>query len=584
MIRFEHVNKRYGDSLILNDLSFEIKTGELTVLIGPSGCGKTTTLKTINRLIEPDEGRVFINGEDTSKTDKVTLRRSIGYVIQQIGLFPNMTVEQNICVVPKLLKYDKDKCNKIVHDMLELVNMPYDEYAHKYPVELSGGQQQRIGVLRALAASPPIVLMDEPFGALDPMTRTVLQEEVTRIQRKFKKTIVFVTHDMDEALNMADKIIFMDKGDILQMATPEEMLSNPADDLIRSFMGKRSTDMEAVPQTAADFMYTKVYTSSKNRGVREAVDLMARRNIDTLLVKNDDDTYAGTVSIKTIRNQGKAGTTIEALISRSYEVSYVDEDAQECFEKLLNSDGSYVVVLNHDDTVAGIVTKTSIAKALADAVWGKTMGNFFSLYGDRLVTAIWTHFLYVIVSVAIALVIALIFGALLSRRPGWATVILPFISVFQTIPGIVFIGVLFLILGIKPVTVIIALSIYAIFPILKNTYVGLVEVQEQYKEAARGCGMSSIQILFRVEFPLALPSIMSGLRMSTVYTVSWAVLAAMIGLGGLGDFIYSGVSSNNNTLIIAGAIPAAIMAVGFSWLIDGVRKLLIPKQIRRDVK
>jgi len=212
------------------------------------------------------------------------------------------------------------------------------------------------------------------------------------------------------------------------------------------------------------------------------------------------------------------------------------------------------------------------------------MGNFFSLYGDRLVTAIWTHFLYVIVSVAIALVIALIFGALLSRRPGWATVILPFISVFQTIPGIVFIGVLFLILGIKPVTVIIALSIYAIFPILKNTYVGLVEVQEQYKEAARGCGMSSIQILFRVEFPLALPSIMSGLRMSTVYTVSWAVLAAMIGLGGLGDFIYSGVSSNNNTLIIAGAIPAAIMAVGFSWLIDGVRKLLIPKQIRRDVK
>jgi len=376
MISFESVSKRYGDSLVLDNLTFEIGTGEFTVLIGPSGCGKTTTLKTINRLIELDSGKILIDGEDTSQIDKVTLRRSIGYVIQQIGLFPNMTVEQNICVVPKLLKYEKEKSNHIVHEMLELVNMPYEEYAHKYPSQLSGGQQQRIGVLRALAASPPIVLMDEPFGALDPMTRSVLQDEVRRLQQKLNKTIVFVTHDMDEALNLADKIIFMNKGHIIQIATPEEMLQNPADDLIRSFMGKHSAYNGQQPQTSADVMRANILSAYRTKGIRESVDLMARKNVDTLLVKNLDDTYAGTVSIKNIKavkTQANEMKTIEPLITQNHAVSYVDEDAQECFDKLLNSTEDYVVVLNPDDTIAGIVTKTSMAKALADVVWGDAL-------------------------------------------------------------------------------------------------------------------------------------------------------------------------------------------------------------------
>ncbi len=180
------------------------------VVIGPSGCGKTTTLKTINRLIEPDSGHIYIDGQDITKVDMVQLQRHIGYVIQQIGLFPNMTVAENICVVPKLLKYDKQRCEQIVRDMLKLVGM--EAHAGKYPGELSGGQQRRIGVLRALAASPPIVLMDEPFGALDPQTREILQDEVKKIQQKLGKTVIFVTHDMDEALKLADTIIFMDGG------------------------------------------------------------------------------------------------------------------------------------------------------------------------------------------------------------------------------------------------------------------------------------------------------------------------------------------------------------------------------------
>lgn len=212
------------------------------------------------------------------------------------------------------------------------------------------------------------------------------------------------------------------------------------------------------------------------------------------------------------------------------------------------------------------------------------MKHFFSLYGERMIRAVGTHFIYVIISVAIAFFVALILGILLSRVPSWAAVMIPVLSVFQTIPGIVFIGVLFLYLGMVPATVIIALTIYAVFPILKNTYIGIIEVPPQYKEAAKGCGMSPIQTLLRVELPLAMPSIISGLRISTVYTVSWAVLAAMIGLGGLGELIYAGVSSNNNALIFAGAIPAALMAVLFSALIDLLRKRIIPKPLRRDSK
>lgn len=369
MIRFENVTKCYGEKCVLNDLTFQIETGELAVLIGPSGCGKTTTLKTINRLIDIDKGKMFIDDQDISQVDRVKLRRTIGYVIQQIGLFPNMTVEQNISVVPKLLKYDKKRTKGIVHEMLELVEMPYDEYAHKYPPEMSGGQQQRIGVLRALAASPPIVLMDEPFGALDPMTRSVLQDEIKKLQSKLNKTIVFVTHDMDEALNLADRIIFMNSGNIVQMAPPEEMLSNPADGLIRSFMGKRGGE-DLTPQTASDFMRTDVHSVYKTRGLRESIDIMARRKVDTLLVRGLDEKYIGTVSIKRIRNEGRELKTIEPLVENRNTVSYVDEDAQVCFEKLLSGDDSYVVILNRDDTIAGIVTKTSIARSLAEVVWG----------------------------------------------------------------------------------------------------------------------------------------------------------------------------------------------------------------------
>ncbi|MGI6211107.1 MAG: ABC transporter permease [Anaerovoracaceae bacterium] len=211
------------------------------------------------------------------------------------------------------------------------------------------------------------------------------------------------------------------------------------------------------------------------------------------------------------------------------------------------------------------------------------MSQLMDTYGSMLVQSILIHIEYVVISVAIGFVIGALIGILLSRVPKWSTVVLPILSVFQTIPGLAFIGILFLLIGMKPATVIIALSVYAIFPVLKNTYTGILNVEPQYIEAAQGCGMTSLQTLIHVELPLASPSIIAGLRMSTIYTVSWAVLAAMIGLGGLGDFIYQGTTSNNNTLILLGAIPAAILAILLGALIDLLQKKITPRGIRQGV-
>ena len=337
------------------------------MLIGPSGCGKTTTMKMINRLLEPDTGSILIDGKNIREQDRVDLRRHIGYVIQQIGLFPNMTVAQNICVVPKLLKYDKAKCDQIVQDLLKMVHM--ESYAEKYPSELSGGQQQRIGVLRALAASPPIVLMDEPFSALDPMTREALQDEVKNIQQKLGKTIVFVSHDMGEALKLADVIIFMESGMVVQMASPEEMLEHPANDLVRNFLGKHSPETPA-PSKVESFMRTNVFSVRRDRGVLECAERMARSSVDTLLVTDEENRYVGTVSIGDIRHWGRELNSIEPLIRQTARTARVGDEAKESFDYLLDSGANYVVVLNVDDTIAGIVTKTSVARSVAENLWG----------------------------------------------------------------------------------------------------------------------------------------------------------------------------------------------------------------------
>jgi osmoprotectant transport system ATP-binding protein len=237
MIRLEHVYKKYTDTVAVNDLSLEVQTGEICVLIGPSGCGKTTTLKMINRLIEPSSGTILIDGQDSSRLKAFELRRGIGFAIQNVGLFGHLTVAENIAVVPKLLNWQKPKIEARVLELLTLIGLEPERYANAYPKALSGGQAQRVGVARALAADPSVLLFDEPFGAVDPLTRERLQNEFLELQKRLKKTVVFVTHDIDEAIKLANRIAILKDGKLEQFDTPEQILEQPANAFVRNFIG-----------------------------------------------------------------------------------------------------------------------------------------------------------------------------------------------------------------------------------------------------------------------------------------------------------------------------------------------------------
>jgi osmoprotectant transport system ATP-binding protein len=263
VIRLDEVTKQYPNGLLaVRALSLEVGDGELCVLVGPSGCGKTTTLKMINRLIEPTSGRISIDGDDVTGADPVQLRRRIGYVIQQVGLFPHQTIADNVATVPRLLKWDRRKVTNRVDELLDLVGLDPSVYRDRYPEQLSGGQRQRVGVARALGADPPVLLMDEPFGAVDPITRGRLQDELLRLQATVRKTIVLVTHDVDEAIKLGDRIAVLAEGGVLaQHGTPAEILGTPADAFVAGFVGAgrglkalqvlRVTDAELRPPDGA---------------------------------------------------------------------------------------------------------------------------------------------------------------------------------------------------------------------------------------------------------------------------------------------------------------------------------------------
>jgi osmoprotectant transport system ATP-binding protein len=245
VIRLDKLSKvfatAHGDVTSVAGVTLEVPAGATCVLLGPSGCGKTTTLRMINRLVAPTSGKIFIDGKDTDKVDPVALRRTIGYVIQQIGLFPNMTVAQNIGVVPALLNWDAARTRKRATELLSMLALDPAEFMDRYPGELSGGQAQRVGVARALAADPPVLLMDEPFGAVDPVNREVIQDEFLRMQKSLRKTVLFVSHDIDEAVKMADFIAIFRAGKLEQFAPPDEMLARPANDFVAGFVGTDRT-------------------------------------------------------------------------------------------------------------------------------------------------------------------------------------------------------------------------------------------------------------------------------------------------------------------------------------------------------
>ena len=366
MIRLENLSKVFPaqDEPAVEDLSMDIYEGEIVVLVGPSGCGKTTTMKMINRLIEPSSGRIFLEGEDVTKVNSDNLRRRIGYVIQQIGLFPHMTIADNIATVPRMLGWEKQRTSDRIDELLETVGIDLS-YRDRYPKELSGGQRQRIGVARAMAADPPVLLMDEPFGAIDPITRDRLQDEFLRLQQEIKKTIVFVTHDIDEAVKMGDRIaILQQRSKIAQYDTPEKILTDPANEFVQDFIGSgpsikrlslsRVSDIETADWPVArltdshDEVRDKMQRSGKGYVLLLDDQDRPRRWVGAEDVEHDDASLAetGRPAVAIVEANANLYNTLDTMIT-SYKGSAIVVDDEDRYQGVVD----FATVLEAIDTM-----------------------------------------------------------------------------------------------------------------------------------------------------------------------------------------------------------------------------------------
>lgn len=367
MIEFKNVTKKIGSKTILENINLTIEENSLVVIIGSSGCGKTTSLKMINKLITPTSGEIYINNMPISKMNTIDLRRGIGYVIQNTGLFPHMTIRENISLIPELKKIEsKEAIATKTNDLLNLVGLSPEEYLDKYPGELSGGQQQRIGVARAFATDAEIILMDEPFSALDPITRSSLQEELFSMQQELHKTIIFVTHDMEEAIKLADKICIMDKGSIAQFDTPENILKNPANDFVKDFIGANRVWNTPEFIKAKDIMIKTPVSVSSSRNILQAIEIMKINKVDSLLIVDKSNVLKGLVTLKDIKRSIAKETKLEEIMEHDVISVYEDDNILNILELINSHAFGYIPVITKDNHLAGLVTRSSLISVLSE--------------------------------------------------------------------------------------------------------------------------------------------------------------------------------------------------------------------------
>ncbi|WP_034914722.1 MULTISPECIES: osmoprotectant ABC transporter ATP-binding protein OsmV [Erwinia] len=367
MIKLENLTKTFtqkGTSFnAVDNVSLNVPEGEMCVLLGPSGCGKTTTLKMINRLIPASSGKILINGEDTSGMDTVTLRRNIGYVIQQIGLFPNMTIEENITVVPRMLGWEKKRCRERASELMSMVALDPTKFLHRYPRELSGGQQQRIGVIRALAADPPVLLMDEPFGAVDPINREVIQNEFLDMQRQLKKTVMLVSHDIDEALKLGDRIAVFGQGKIVQCASPDELLAKPANEFVGSFVGQDRTLKRLLLVSAGDVTDQQpTITVRRSTPLAEAFGTMDDNDMRSVTVVDEDGKPLGFVKRREAR--GASGECSE-LLHKFTVTGRAEENLRVVLSKLYEHNMVWMPIVDEEGRYSGEISQDYIASYLS---------------------------------------------------------------------------------------------------------------------------------------------------------------------------------------------------------------------------
>ena len=371
MIEFQHVSKFYkGGKVAVDNINLSFDKGEFICFIGTSGSGKTTSMRMLNRMTDPSKGKILIDGQDIQKINPVELRRQIGYVIQNIGLMPHMTIRENIVLVPKLLKVPVEERNKIAEKMIDLVELPR-EMLDRYPNELSGGQQQRIGVVRALAANQDIILMDEPFGALDPITRDSLQDLVKDLQERLGKTIVFVTHDMDEALKLANKIAIMSEGKVIQFDTPDNILRHPANEFVEELIGEDRL-LQAKPDftTVDEVMLNSAITITPEKSLQEAIKLMREKRVDTLLVVDNSNVLKGFIDVETLDQQRGKASSVGDILNK--DVFFVQKTAllRDALQRILKRGLKYVPVVDEQKRVVGILTRASLVDIVYDVIWG----------------------------------------------------------------------------------------------------------------------------------------------------------------------------------------------------------------------
>ncbi|BES64278.1 betaine/proline/choline family ABC transporter ATP-binding protein [Gottschalkiaceae bacterium SANA] len=372
MIELKNVVKTYDQKTIVVDrLNLTIEKGQIIVLIGESGCGKTTSMKMINRLIPMTDGEILFDGKSIMDYSPVELRRKIGYVIQKVGLLPHITIGENIELVPKLLNWDKNKRRLRALELLDLVDLD-KSYYHRYAHELSGGQQQRIGVARALATNPDVILMDEPFSALDPMTREQLQRELLKLQDELGKTIVFVTHDMDEALKIGDKIAVMKDGKILQFDTPERILKHPVNDYVENFVGKDRLWKLPEMMYAKDIMNRKVEVIGARRRGLQAFEIMKARGIRRAIVVEKEGKQQqvplGWIHINQLRSQKAEEKTLQDLVKVEIQAVHETENLPNVLALMKETEANRLVVVDDENKMVGIVTQSSVLDVLADLV------------------------------------------------------------------------------------------------------------------------------------------------------------------------------------------------------------------------
>ena len=359
-----------GGKVAVDDINLSFDKGEFICFIGTSGSGKTTSMRMLNRMTDPSKGKILIDGQDIQKINPVELRRQIGYVIQNIGLMPHMTIRENIVLVPKLLKVPVEERNKIAEKMIDLVELPR-EMLDRYPNELSGGQQQRIGVVRALAANQDIILMDEPFGALDPITRDSLQDLVKDLQERLGKTIVFVTHDMDEALKLANKIAIMSEGKVIQFDTPDNILRHPANEFVEELIGEDRL-LQAKPDftTVDEVMLNSAITITPEKSLQEAIKLMREKRVDTLLVVDNSHVLKGFIDVETLDQQRGKASSVGDILNK--DVFFVQKTAllRDALQRILKRGLKYVPVVDEQKRVVGILTRASLVDIVYDVIWG----------------------------------------------------------------------------------------------------------------------------------------------------------------------------------------------------------------------